>query len=175
VADHPRVDELRRRVQQDPASIAFAQLAEECRRLGELDEAVRLCRAGLTHHPAYLSAHVTLGRALMALGQNEEARTEFEQVLRAAPDNLVALRCLEELGPSSAAPASWSAAASVVEPSTDEQPALSDVEAREQQRPEAPRESEQSVPPPSDTVIEELDRLLAAIRSDRATRGSGDT
>jgi tetratricopeptide (TPR) repeat protein len=172
VADHPRVDELRRRVQQDPASIAFAQLAEECRRIGELDEAVRLCRAGLTHHPAYLSAHVTLGRALMALGQHDEARTEFEHVLRAAPDNLVALRCLEELGPSSAVPASWSATG--VEQSTDDRP-VSDMEAQEQQRIEAPREPEQGVPPPSDTVIAELDKLLAAIRSDRATRGSGDT
>jgi hypothetical protein len=40
----------------DPASIAFAQLAEECRRAGHNQEAVDVCRAGLELHPGYLSA-----------------------------------------------------------------------------------------------------------------------
>lgn len=104
MGESTRLDDLRRRVQQDPASIAFAQLAEEHRRSGDLDEAVRVCRAGLAHHPAYLSARVTLGRALMALGQHEAAQAEFEYVLRAAPDNLIARRSLEELVPSPADP-----------------------------------------------------------------------
>lgn len=96
-ADNPRIDELRRRVQEDPASIAFAQLAEEHRRAGDPQEAVRVCRAGLEHHPAYLSAHVTLGRALMELEQYPEARIEFAYVLGLAPDNLVALHSMTEL------------------------------------------------------------------------------
>jgi tetratricopeptide (TPR) repeat protein len=98
VAAHsPRIDDLRRRVQNDPASIAFAHLAEEHRRAGDHHEAVRVCRTGLEHHPGYLSAHVTLGRALMELEQYPEARTEFEYVLRVAPDNLVALKSMTEL------------------------------------------------------------------------------
>ena len=36
MADNQRIEDLRRRVQKDPASIAFAQLAEECRRAGHL-------------------------------------------------------------------------------------------------------------------------------------------
>ena len=96
-ADDSRIDELRRRVRQDPASIAFAQLAEECRRSGLLEEAVRVCRAGLVYHPAYLSARVTLGRALLALGREEAAQVELEYVLRVAPDHLLALRSLDEL------------------------------------------------------------------------------
>ena len=95
--DSSRLDVLRRRVQQDPASIAFAPLAEELRRAGEHYEAVRVCLAGLEHHPAFLSARVTLGRALAALDQYQEARTEFEYVLRVAPDNLLASRSLAEL------------------------------------------------------------------------------
>jgi len=97
VTDNPRIDDLRRRVQQDPASIAFAHLADEHRRAGDFQEAVRVCRAGLEHHPTYILAHVTLGRALMDLDQYAEARTEFEYVLRAAPDNLIALKGMEEL------------------------------------------------------------------------------
>jgi tetratricopeptide (TPR) repeat protein len=96
-ADSTRLDELRRRVQQDPASIAFAPLAEELRRSGEYFEAVRVCLAGLEHHPAFLSARVTLGRALLALDQYREARAEFEYVLEVAPDNLLARRSLDEL------------------------------------------------------------------------------
>ncbi|NOT24919.1 MAG: hypothetical protein HOP16_02345 [Acidobacteria bacterium] len=95
--DSSRLDVLRRRVQQDPASIAFAPLAEELRRAGDNFEAVRVCLAGLEHHPAFLSARVTLGRALAALEQFQEARTEFEYVLRVAPDNLLASRSLTEL------------------------------------------------------------------------------
>lgn len=173
MAENPRVDELRRRVQQDPASIAFAQLAEECRRSGELEEAVRVCREGLVHHPTYVSAHVTLGRALMALGRAEEARIEFEQVLRTAPDNLLALRCLDELGPSSRSTDSESIAGTD-ERSTGEPPAPSDVDAPELRAAEGPLIAEPVVPP-SDTVLAELERLLAAIRSDRPAPGSGES
>ena len=97
MADNPRIEDLRRRIQKDPASIAFAQLAEEHRRAGDCEEAVRVCEAGLAQHPAYLSARVTLGRALFQLGRLEEARAEFLRVLDAAPDNLIAVGKLAEI------------------------------------------------------------------------------
>ena len=59
MSDTLRIENLRRRVQGDPASIAFAQLAEEHRRLAQYQEAVEVCRAGLAVHPTYLSARVT--------------------------------------------------------------------------------------------------------------------
>jgi tetratricopeptide (TPR) repeat protein len=97
VTDNSRIDDLRRRVQKDPASIAFAQLAEEYRRAGDCEEAVRVCEAGLEQHPAYLSARVTLGRALFQLGRMEDARAEFLRVLDVAPDNLIAVGKLAEI------------------------------------------------------------------------------
>jgi tetratricopeptide (TPR) repeat protein len=97
VADPHRLDDLRRRVHKDPASLAFAQLAEECRRVGQLHEAVRVCRQGLAHHPDYLSARVTLGRALIGLEHFDQAAAELSSVLRTAPENLAALRGLAEL------------------------------------------------------------------------------
>ena len=54
--DNQRIDELKRRVENHPASTAFAQLAEEYRRAGDVKEAVRVCRTGLEQHPTYLSA-----------------------------------------------------------------------------------------------------------------------
>jgi tetratricopeptide (TPR) repeat protein len=77
--------------------MAFAQLAEECRRSGGNEEAVSVCRAGLAHHPGYLSARVTLSRALIELGKLDEAQTELDIVLTAAPDNLPANRALAEI------------------------------------------------------------------------------
>jgi tetratricopeptide (TPR) repeat protein len=94
VADNARIDNLRRRIHLDPASIAFAQLAEEYRRAGDVVQAIDVCRAGLDRHPGYLSARVTLGRALMETGELARAEVEFRSVLGAAADNLAALRGL---------------------------------------------------------------------------------
>ena len=95
--DSPRIQELKRRVQLDPASIAFAALAEEFRRSGRYEEAIEVCRTGLQRHPSYISAHVTLGRALIETGQYDEASRELEYVLSVAPENLAAIRGLADI------------------------------------------------------------------------------
>ena len=95
--DSPRIEELKRRVQSDPASIAFAALAEEYRRAERFEEAIETCRTGLVRHPSYLSAHVTLGRALIEVGRVQDAREELEFVLKLAPENLAAIRGLAEI------------------------------------------------------------------------------
>jgi len=97
MSENPRIEDLRRRVQKDPASIAFAQLGEEYRRAGQHKEAVDICSAGLAIHPGYLSARVTLGRALVELQELDAARAEFETVLKGAPENLAAVRGLAEV------------------------------------------------------------------------------
>ena len=95
--NNPRIEELRRRVLADPASIAFAALAEEYRRVGNFKEAIETCVAGLKRHPSYLSAHVTLGRSLIEVGRFDEAEQELQLVLKAAPENLAAIRGMAEI------------------------------------------------------------------------------
>ncbi len=95
--DTSRIEALRRRVEQDPASIAFAQLADELRREGHYADAVAVCRAGLLQHPSYISARVTLGRALVELGELDAAQVELEEVLHLAPENLAVVRALADL------------------------------------------------------------------------------
>lgn len=95
--DQSRIDELRRRIDLDPTSIAFAELAEEYRKAGRHADAVSLCRTGLARHPAYLSARVTLGRALTALNDLRSAQAELEQVLKVASTSLPALRALADV------------------------------------------------------------------------------
>jgi Tetratricopeptide repeat len=91
-----RIEELTRRLEKEPGSRLFAQLAEELRKEGELSDAIRVCREGLVRHPNYPSARMTLGRALLDTGDLGGARAEFEAVLRAAPDNILASRFLAE-------------------------------------------------------------------------------
>jgi tetratricopeptide (TPR) repeat protein len=99
---NPRIDDLRRKLEKEPGSRLFAQLAEELRKDGDLAEAIRVARQGLAQHPSYPSARMTLGRALLDSGALAEARREFETVLNGAPDNILASRhlaeCLEGLG-----------------------------------------------------------------------------
>jgi tetratricopeptide (TPR) repeat protein len=97
VQDESRIEALRKRLQKDPGSIAFAQLAEEYRRAGRFDEAVDVCRAGLARHAGYLSARVTLGRALLEVGDVESAQRELTEVVRVAPENLSAIRGLADV------------------------------------------------------------------------------
>jgi tetratricopeptide (TPR) repeat protein len=180
VADSARIEELRRRVEQDPASIAFAQLAEECRRAGDHEEAVRVSRAGLAQHPTYLSARVTLGRALLELEQYDEARAELEHVLKAAPDNLAAIRALAEIhqrrGDLGEAFKQFSTAHAI---GRDEAPAAPLPAAAPPDYARAFEEIdsltlELTGPPPPDPVLEELEAWLDAILSDRVRRLDDD-
>jgi Tetratricopeptide repeat len=104
---NPRIDDLRRRLEREPGSRLFGQLAEELRKDGELVEAIRVARTGLAAHPNYPSARMTLGRALFDTGDLAAARGELELVLRGAPENILASRmlaeCLEGLGDPGAA------------------------------------------------------------------------
>jgi len=146
VADSPRIEDLRRRIREDPASLAFAPLAEELRRVGRVQEAVRVCRAGLAVHPEYLSARATLGRALFDLGQFDEALVELRAVLAEAPEHLGALRGVAEIERRLAERATVAAP----EPEAGHAPG-----------PDATRRVE---------VIAALERFLAAVVADRLRR-----
>ena len=71
--------------------------AEKLRRAGNPHAAIDLCRDALVRFPGHLSARVTLGWALLDLGQLKEAREEFEAVRKCAPDNFAAIRGLAQL------------------------------------------------------------------------------
>ncbi|BCS33853.1 hypothetical protein TBR22_A30810 [Luteitalea sp. TBR-22] len=89
------LEQLRRRMQSHATPAAFAALAEEHRRAGRLDEAIAVCRDGLARYPAYVSARVTLGRALLDTGDLAGALEELEQAVAQAPDNFAAVRALQ--------------------------------------------------------------------------------
>ena len=148
MADSPRIDDLRRRIQEDPASLVFAPLAEELRRAGRAQEAVRVCRTGLALHPEYLSARATLGRALLDLGQLDDALAELTVVLEAAPEHLSAIRGVAEI-----------------------HRLRRELDATNRHGPQPLPVSEAELPR-RDELVNRLERFLAAILADRQRRRS---
>lgn len=100
--ENPRIAELRKKLEKDPGSRLFAQLAEELRKEGKHEEAIGVARKGLEKNPNYPSARLTLARALLDSGMSREALPELEQIVKSSPDNILASRLLgdtlEDLG-----------------------------------------------------------------------------
>lgn len=91
-----RIAELKQELATNPASRQFYQLGELLRREGELSEAVTVLQQGLSHHPRYVAAWVSLGRALLDLQKLFEAQAAFREALALDPQNPVAWRLLGE-------------------------------------------------------------------------------
>jgi len=176
MADRQRIDDLRRRVEQDPTSIAFAQLAEELRRDGEAAEAVEICRAGLRLHPDYPSARVTLGRALIALDQLDIAQEELERVLSSTPDNLAAIRAVADIwrrrGNLPQALSHYRAALSLAHNDPELQAAVAQLSREAGTLSEAPPPAPVSQPDRERSLrtIAALERFLGAVRKRRGRR-----
>lgn len=95
-ATNPKIEELRSRLKSDPKSRIFFPLAEELRKLAQAAEAEQVLRTGLTSHPTYLSAWVSLGRVLHELHKDREAVDALNKALQLDPGNVVAARLLAE-------------------------------------------------------------------------------
>src|SRR5437870_4549374 len=76
------------RLARDPASLAFAQLADLYRKAGRTRQAVAVCRNGLLRYPHYTTARLILVKALAAEGQLEPALAEIEAILEEAAQAL---------------------------------------------------------------------------------------
>ncbi len=85
------------RLARDPASLAFAQLADLYRKAGRTRDAVALCRNGLTRYPHYTTARLILAKALVADGQLAPAQTELEAILEMSPKDVQCHRLAAEI------------------------------------------------------------------------------
>ena len=75
----------------------FVRLASAYLKEGLLDEAIRICRAGLALHPGHAGGRTVLACALLEQGSLDDAESEFRRVLEQAPENAPALRFLGEI------------------------------------------------------------------------------
>jgi tetratricopeptide (TPR) repeat protein len=88
VNDQAIVGAIRRqeeRLARDPASLAFAQLADLYRKAGRTHAAVALCRDGLARYPHYTTARLILAKALAADEQLAAALVELNAILEVSP------------------------------------------------------------------------------------------
>lgn len=96
MATSARLEELQQKFRENPRRY-FAPLANEHRKLGELEQAITLCRTHLPQQPHHVSGHIVLGQALFDAGDVSDARGTFEQALDLDPENLIALRFLGDI------------------------------------------------------------------------------
>ncbi len=92
----PRLDELRKRYEENPRRF-FAPLANEYRKSGDVERAIQLCETHVAEAPANLSGQIVLGQSLFDAGRYEDARQPFSVAVQLDPENLIALRHLGDI------------------------------------------------------------------------------
>ncbi len=95
--DTSEIVKLTERISKDPKSKLFVPLAEEYKKTGDIEMAIHVLSEGLKNNPSYVTARSLLGRLLYENGDLVAAQKEFEEVVKAIPDNLLAQRKLGDL------------------------------------------------------------------------------
>jgi tetratricopeptide (TPR) repeat protein len=73
-------------------AILFAHVAYVLLDKGKLDDAIRICEAGLKKVPSYPQGHFILARCYQLKNKMDQAKAEFERVLRYDPNHVAAIR-----------------------------------------------------------------------------------
>jgi predicted regulator of Ras-like GTPase activity (Roadblock/LC7/MglB family) len=92
--DAERIRAWKAELARDRESLVFISLVDALRRLGRFDEARRYALQGLERHPHLAGAHDALGRVMADLGDDTQARDEWEFALRLDPSHHASLRGL---------------------------------------------------------------------------------
>lgn len=105
MANSALIDDLERQFADNPRRV-FARLANEYRKVGDLERAIAYCRAHIPQAPNYISGYIVLGQALYDSRRYEEARQTFDAALSLDPENVIALRQLGDIASQSGDPES---------------------------------------------------------------------
>lgn len=81
----------------DPKSKVFAPLSEAYRRMGLVEEALRIAEGGVRANPEFASGRVALARVLIEKKRYEEASEQLKKAIETSPENLLAYSLLGEL------------------------------------------------------------------------------
>ena len=96
MASSARIDELKQKFDENPRRY-FAPLANEFRKVGDLEQAILICEAYLPQQPGHMSGHIVYGQALFESNRLDEALGVFQTALSLDPENLIALRHLGDI------------------------------------------------------------------------------
>lgn len=92
--DTERIQAWKAELARDRDSLVFISLVDALRRMRRFDEARRYALQGLERHPHLAGAHDALGRVMADLGDDTQARDEWEFALRLDPAHHASLRGL---------------------------------------------------------------------------------
>jgi predicted regulator of Ras-like GTPase activity (Roadblock/LC7/MglB family)/Tfp pilus assembly protein PilF len=92
--DAERIRAWKAELARDRSSLVFISLVDALRRLRRLDEARRYALDGLEQHPHLPGAHDALARVMADLGDDTQARDEWDFALRLDPSHQASLRGL---------------------------------------------------------------------------------
>ncbi|MCB0348851.1 MAG: tetratricopeptide repeat protein [Bdellovibrionales bacterium] len=76
--------------QEDPKSKVFAPLAEAYRKMGMIEEALRVAKEGVSHHPHFPSGRVALAKVLLDKKQLDMAVEHLQHAVDISPENVLA-------------------------------------------------------------------------------------
>ena len=92
--DAERIQAWKAELARDRDSLVVISLVDALRRMRRFDEARRYAVQGLERHPHLASAHDALGRVMADLGDDTQARDEWDFALRLDPSHHASLRGL---------------------------------------------------------------------------------
>jgi len=96
MASSARIDELKKKFDENPRRY-FAPLANEYRKVGDLDQAMFICEAHLPQQPGHMSGHIVYAQTLFEMGRYDESKAAFGTALALDPENMIALRHLGDI------------------------------------------------------------------------------
>ena len=96
MASSARIDELKKKFDENPRRY-FAPLANEYRKVGDLDQAIFICEAYLPQQPGHMSGHIVYAQTLFEMGRFDESKAAFGTALALDPENMIALRHLGDI------------------------------------------------------------------------------
>ena len=91
------IDKLERRLKDNPKGLVFAPLAEQYRKIGDLERALQVLKTGLGLHPTYVAGNIVLGRCHVDMGDLPAAETAFRNVLELDRENVIAVKALADI------------------------------------------------------------------------------
>ncbi|HEY3935116.1 MAG TPA: hypothetical protein VGL65_10940 [Gemmatimonadales bacterium] len=93
----PELDRLAQQLTANPSSHAFAPLAEGLRKVGELDAALSIARAGTAANADFLPGHLVLARICVDVNDWDGARSALHAAQALDPDHPMVIDALEAL------------------------------------------------------------------------------
>jgi predicted regulator of Ras-like GTPase activity (Roadblock/LC7/MglB family) len=90
--DAERIQAWKAELARDRSSLVFISLVDALRRMRRFDEARRYALDGLERHPHLPGAHDVLARVMADLGEDAQARDEWDFALRLDPSHQASLR-----------------------------------------------------------------------------------